>query len=263
MIVFISKKGLMIFFSVMATLLIVAGIVSYVEAVSFRNDINSAIEKNERNIVVMTASEYGEDMNVYGDILYLLGCYCEKTTTDNNTSRVTGSYYIMPVAADNGADTAYITVFVRNQHNIEVFENITNDTYDMLDGKENIEWDEYCFYGKVKPLDREARPYMIDFFRETDLLEAYDEASISRYILPYQLEVYDYETRLSDGIGITIFGTVIAVILVAILAVMHVKKIREIAECYDRIAPMPTYQSLEVNSFSEKSTSSNSDNHSK
>lgn len=244
----------MVFFIVMALLLIGAGISSYVGAVSFRNDINEAVGKNERNIAVMTASEYGEGMNVYGEVQYLLGCYCEKSSTDGNSSKVTGSYYIMPVAADNGTGTAYITItlYARDQQNIGIFENITNDTYEMLEGKEDIERDYYCLYGKVKPLDSAARPYMEEFIREADLLDSYDKETIGRYVLPYQLEIYDYETRLSDGVGMTIFGLVIIGIIGIILTFIHIGRTREQKAYYDRVMPMAEYDEGQAENYAEK-----------
>ena len=44
----------------------------------------------------------------------------------------------MPIWSDADEETRYITILLHNQNNVEAFENITNDTYDMLDGKENI-----------------------------------------------------------------------------------------------------------------------------
>lgn len=252
MIIFTSKKGLMIFAAFLSLLFFVLGINDLVEATRFKNDITKAMENNKQNIALMTSSEYEPDMNVYGDVLYLLGCYCEETRTNETSTKITGSYYIMPIWSDADEETRYITILLHNQNNVEAFENITNDTYDMLDGKENIDWHNYYFYGKVKPLDNEARQYMIDFFKEADAFEAYDDATVNKYVLPYQLEEFNYEVMLSNSRTAIIFGTVIAAVLVVILAVMYAKKQRERAEYFDRIAPMPVYKETQSDSYSEE-----------
>lgn len=252
MIIFTSKKGLMIFAAFLSLLFLVLGINDLIEATSFKNDIAKAAENNKQNIAFMSSSEYEEDMNVYGNVLYLLGCYCEKTSTNDTSTKITGSYYIMPIWSETDEETKYITILLHNQNNVEAFENITNDTYDMLEGKENINWHDYYFYGKVKPLDVEARQYMIDFFKEAGAFEAYDDATVNKYVLPYQLEEFNYEVMLSNSRTAIIFGTVIAAILVVILAVMYAKKQREREEYFDGIAPMPVYKETKSDIYSEE-----------
>lgn len=247
----------MIFAVFLALLFLVLGINDLIEATSFKKDISTAMENNKQNIAFMSPSEYETDMNVYGDVLYLLGCYCEKTKTNDNSTKITGSYYLMPIWSENEEETKYITILLHNQNNVAAFENITNDTYAMLEGKENINWHNYYFYGKVKPLDTEAKQYMIDFFKEAEAFEAYDDATINKYVLPYQLEEFNYEVMLSNSRTAIIFGTVIAAVLAVILAVMYAKKKREREEFFDRIAPMPVYKENQSDSYSEEQIKNN------
>lgn len=183
-----------------------------IQASRFRSDISKAYEEQRNDFNIMNAAEFHSDMNVYGDVLYLYGCYCEETTTQTKygievSSHVSGSYYLMPLFQESEEDPRYITVLVKNKNSTQAMEDIYNDTLDAWDGKD-VEWHDYFLMGKVKPLEDDVRPFLMEYLADTEWYA--DEAEINKYIIPYQIEEYDPDTvshnnkiMFAVGIGIS------------------------------------------------------------
>lgn len=212
MIWFTNRKTAFIIMIIMGLFMCCMSAGGIIQASRFRSDISKAYEEQRNDFNIMTASEFHSDMNVYGDVLYLYGCYCEKTTTQTKygvevSSHISGSYYLMPLFQESEEDPKYITVLVKNKNSTQAMEDITNDTIDAWDGKD-VQWHDYFLMGKVKPLEDDVRPFLMEYLMDTEWYA--DEAEINKYVIPYQIEEYDPNTvshnnkiMFAVGIGIS------------------------------------------------------------
>lgn len=212
--------------AIVAAVLMVMGIADMIGAAMFKSDISKAYDEYRNDITIMAGSEYEKGQNVYGDVLYLYGCFCEETTTRTSygittSSNVTGSYYLMPIVSDNEKEEKYITVLVHNKDSVSALESITDDTYAFLDGDENIEWHDYFLMGKVKPLEKDVREYMIDWFRDNEWFDSYSDSEMNKYIVPYQIEEYDPDSRSKAGGVLFGIGLAVLVIFAVIFIIMN------------------------------------------
>lgn len=201
--------------AIAAAVIMVTGIAEMIGAAVFRSDVSKAYDEYRNDITIMAGSEYEKGQNVYGDILYLYGCFCEETTTRTSygittSSNVTGNYYLMPIISENEEEEKYITVLVHNRDSVSALESITDDTYDYLNGNDNVEWHDYFLMGKVKPLDDEVRDFLIEWFKDNEWFDSYSDAEMNKYIVPYQIEEYDPDAKMKSG-GI-LFGIGLAVL---------------------------------------------------
>lgn len=201
----------------------VMGIYELVGASSFKADINKNIDNSENIINYMYQSDYKLKENVCGDILYLYEAYCEETTTHTvngieTSSNVSGTYYLMPIInyEDDDDNTYYITVVARDSDFRQSCEMLVDDTYAFLWGEEDIDWTDCVFYGKVKPLEDDAKVYLKDFVNEIELFE--NASDYDKYILPFELEDYNYNRHIKSG-GILL---AIGVVLIAVSAIIYV-----------------------------------------
>lgn len=242
--------------AVVAAVLMVMGIVDIIGAAMFKSDISKAYDEYRNDITIMAGSEYEKGQNVYGDILYLYGCFCEETTTRTSygvttSSSVTGSYYLMPIISENEEEEKYITVLVHNKDSVSALESITDDTYAYLNGDENIEWHDYFLMGKVKPLEEDVRDYMIEWFKEYEWFDSYSDAEMDKYIVPYQIEEYDPDAKSKSGW--ILFGIGLAVLaLFAVIFIITSKRSSSCTQAPDENAYMP-YNPAENNAQSAES----------
>lgn len=201
MIWFTNKKTAFIIMIVMGLILCCMSASGIIKAARFRSDIEKAYEEQRNDFNKMTSTEFSGDMNVYGDVLYLYGCYCEETTTQTQygievSSRVSGSYYLMPLFQESDEDPRYITVLVKNKNSTQAMEDIYNDTLDAWDGKD-VEWHDYFLMGRVEPLEDDVRPFLMEYLADTEWYA--DEAEINKYVIPYQIEEYDPDTASQNN----------------------------------------------------------------
>ncbi len=182
----------------------VMGIYELVGASSFKADINKNIDNSENIINYMYQSDYKLKENVCGDILYLFEAYCEETTTHTvngieTSSNVSGTYYLMPIInyEDGDDNTYYVTVVARNSDFRQSCEMLVDNTYAFLGGEEDIDWTDCVFYGKVKPLEDDVKLYLKEFVNEFELFE--NASDYNKYILPFELEDYNYDKHMSSG----------------------------------------------------------------
>ena len=216
-----NKKITFIIMIVLGLILCCMSAGGIIKAAQFRSDISQAYEEQRNDFNIMTSTEFGSDMNVYGDVLYLYGCYCEETTTQTKygievSSHVSGSYYLMPLFQESDEDPKYITVLVKNKNSTQAMEDITNDTIDAWDGKD-VEWHDYFLMGKVKPLEDDVRPFLMEYLTDTEWYA--NEAEINKVIIPYQIEEYDpdvvsHNNKIMFAVGLGISALFFILLLV-------------------------------------------------
>lgn len=199
------------------------GLYNLIGATIFKNDINKNIENSENIINFMYQSDYKLKENICGDILYLYEAYCEETTTHTvngikTSSNISGTYYLMPIVnyEDGDDNTYYVTVVARDSDFRQSCEMLVDETYAFLWGEEDIDWTDCVFYGKVKPLEDDVKIYLKEFVKEIELFES--NSDIDKYILPFELEDYNYDKHMNSGWTLLAIG----VGLIAVSAVIFI-----------------------------------------
>lgn len=203
------------------------GLSSLFGALSFKNNIIKNIEHEENIIDFMYPSDYKLNENVCGYINYLYECFCEETTTNTvngvkTSSRVSGSYYLMPITNSNDNKMYYITVLIKDKDFTALCEQLVDDTYAYLVG-DDVEFTDVFFTGKIKPLESEVKSYLVDWVTDAELFEDNSTATIDKYVLPYQIEEYNMENHFRSAKIFIPIGVVIVAVCTVIL-VLVVKK---------------------------------------
>lgn len=204
------------------------GLSSLFGALSFKNNIIRNIEHEENIIDFMYPSDYKLNENVCGYINYLYECFCEETTTNTvngvkTSSKVSGSYYLMPIINSNDNKMYYITVLIKDKDFTALCEQLVDDTYAYLLSDDDIEFTDVFFTGKIKPLESEVKSYLVDWVTDAELFEDNSTATIDKYVLPYQIEEYNMENHFRSAKIFIPIGIVIVAACTAVL-VLVVKK---------------------------------------
>ncbi len=212
--------------AIVGVILIGVGLSSLFGAMSFRIDIKKNIEREENIIDFMYPSEYKLNENVCGYINYLYECFCEETTTNTvngikTSSRVSGSYYLMPIINSDDDKMYYITVLVKDKDFTALCEQLVDDTYTYLSSDADVEFTDVFFTGKVKPLESEVKSYLVDWLTEVELFEDNSTATIDKYILPYQLEEYNLENHFRSAKMFIPIGIIVVAVCAAILVTVY------------------------------------------
>lgn len=137
--------------------------------------------------------KHGEGGHIKTEIFASYGdCASETLTTTKNgtvTSSSTDYYYIIPVY-DKNDEEYYICIEV-DQDDRKLFNNITNETWDYLDGTiDYIGSYTYDFEGTIEELDDELYEYMLEWFREVDAFE--NETELRAHVLPLCLNSMNF-----------------------------------------------------------------------
>lgn len=204
------------------------GLSSLFGALSFKNNIIRNIEHEENIIDFMYPSDYKLNENVCGYINYLYECFCEETTTNTvngvkTSSKVSGSYYLMPITNSNDNKIYYITVLTKDKDFTALCEQLVDDTYAYLLSDDDIEFTDVFFTGKIKPLESEVKSYLVDWVTDAELFEDNSTATIDKYVLPYQIEEYNMENHFRSAKIFIPIGIVIVAVCTLVL-VLIVKK---------------------------------------
>ena len=176
----------------------------------------------------MYPSVYKLNENVCGYINYLYECFCEETTTNTvngvkTSSRVSGSYYLMPITNSNDNKMYYITVLAKDKDFTALCEQLVDDTYAYILSDDDIEFTDVFFTGKIKPLESEVKSYLVDWVTDAELFEDNSTATIDKYVLPYQIEEYNMENHFRSAKIFIPIGVVIVAVCTVVL-VLVVKK---------------------------------------
>lgn len=163
---------------------------------------------------------------VCGYIENIFGNYASETTTNTTmgietSSHVSREYFVMPLINSGDLDKElYITVSASRKEDVDLLNAIMDDTYDYLDGKENIDWHEMAFVGHAVKLDSELNKYLTEWFED---YEFFDD-DIQNHIIPYELVCYDTSNMYTSlVIGLVLTGVCIAVALVFYFKTRSVK----------------------------------------
>lgn len=225
------------------------GIYDIISTAAFKSDIQKSYDEGRNDINIMTSSEYTNKQNVYGSILYLYDCYCEETTTKTTygietSSSVTGRYYLMPITSENEDEEKYITIVIKNSANASAVEEIMYDTWDYFNGEENIEWHDYFLMGKVKPLEDDARQYLLEWFKENEWFETNNDSELNKHIVPYEIVEYLPDTISKNGKFALIVGLIFIAVVAVVLIVSLPKKNSQASSEQYTSANVQSYQEI-------------------
>lgn len=143
--------------------------------------------------------------NVYGN-------YANQTTTETTMGIETSSYtsreyFVLGIYPDdeNSEEEYYLTVSASKKNDIDMLRRVRDFE------NENESWEnhpEYPIYTKVKKLDSDLNGFLLDGIEKWEVYGS--RAEIQRYIVPFELSVYDPKTATTNLIvGVVMLGIAI------------------------------------------------------
>lgn len=170
--------------------LFVMGIVLTVQGVSDVIRINGYVP--DFNYDSMTDVKKGSF--VQGYVNNIIDCYASETTTESTmgietSSRTSEEYFLMPLI--NEADEAkdlYVTISASNIDDRKVLYNVRNDTWEYINGNTDINFTEMYIVARVKKIDDDLMPLLLDWLTENEFYSSRSEAQ--QHVIPYEFVVY-------------------------------------------------------------------------
>lgn len=154
---------------------------------------------------------------VCGYVSNIIDCYASETTTNTTmgietSSRTSEEYFLMPLINETDeAEELYVTISASNIEDRELLYTICDNTWEYMDGNTDVEFTEMVILARVKEIDNDLMPLLIDWFKEADYCDG-NEIEIRKHILPYEFVVY----RNPNAPYITL---AVGVIMMAVVAV--------------------------------------------
>ena len=150
---------------------------------------------------------------VEGDIYYNYGVYETITTKENGRTTGTSYRYIIPIGEES-----YVGIHVNDDSTVDQMDKMTDETYDVMDGKADSTQTTVHFKGKVMKMTSEDYGYFKDFMKSGGFTD--DEIS------KYGSELYIQIRPMNQGPGIMIFGLVLFLVgaVLIIVPIVQAKK---------------------------------------
>ena len=200
--------------------LIVLGIIMFIAGIWLTVDSISDIIKLNGNVPDFNYESIADIKKgdfVCGYIANIFGNYANETTTNTTmgietSSRVSKEYFVMPlINEEDEKNQLYITISASKREDINLLTAIMYDTYDYLDGVEDIDWHEMAFVGHAVKLDSELNKFLVEWFEDAEIFDG----SIQSHIIPYELVCYDTSNVYTNLIiGLVLIGICVVVVLV-------------------------------------------------
>lgn len=194
--------------------LAVAGVVLTISGISDIIKINGDIP--DFNFESMQNVKKGDF--VCGYVNNILDCYASETTTNTTmgietSSRTSEEYFLMPLINDEDeANSLYVTISASNIEDRNMLNDICDDTWEYMDGNTDVEFAEMAILARVKEIDSDLMPLLIDWFKDADYCDG-NEVEIRKHILPYEFVVY--RNPNAPYISLAVGVIMIAVVAVA------------------------------------------------
>lgn len=203
--------------------LFVMGVVLTVQGVSDVIKINGYVP--DFNYDSMTNIKKGDF--VQGYVANIYDRYAGETTTETNygktSSYTSEEYFLMPLI--NEADEAkdlYITISASNIDDRKTLLAVRNDTWEYLRGNTDVDFTEMYIVARVKEIDDDLMPLLLDWLTESEFYDSRSEAR--QHVIPYELVVYRNLNApyISLGVGLVIIAAF------AVVGVIVYKKTRPV-----------------------------------
>lgn len=234
-----------IFLAVAGVILTVSGITDIIKLNGDIPDFNFESMQNVKN---------GDF--VCGYVSNILDCYASETTTNSTmgietSSRTSEEYFLMPLVNETDeAESLYVTISASNIEDREILYKIRNDTWEYMDGNTDIDFTEMAIIARVKNIDDDLMPLLIDWFQEVDFFDG-NEIEIRKHIIPYEFVVY--RNTNTPYICLIIGVIMIAVVVVAVFFVIkHIMPKKVEAVPYSQ--PDNISENASANGFAETYT---------
>ncbi|MDE6763039.1 MAG: hypothetical protein K2J73_05105 [Oscillospiraceae bacterium] len=196
---------------------------------------------------------------VQGYVENIFDCYASETTTNTTmgietSSRTSEEYFLMPLINDEDIENSlYVTISASKYEDRQLLYAVCDDTWEYLDGNTGIDFTEMYIVARVKKMDDDLMPFLVDWFKEAGIYESASE--VKQHVIPYEFVVY-------QDLNAPYINLIVGLVIIAVFAVAGVilyKKSRPSYPAAENAYPSQTspYQSENTsasgNGFSESS----------
>lgn len=163
---------------------------------------------------------------VQGYVENIFDCYASETTTNTTmgietSSKTSEEYFLMPLINDADVENElYVTISASKYEDRRLLYAVCDDTWEYLDGNTDIDFTEMYIVARVKKMDDDLMPFLVDWFKEAGIYESASE--VEQHVIPYEFVVYQNLNAPYINLGI---GLVIIAVF-AVAGVIAYKKIR-------------------------------------
>lgn len=163
---------------------------------------------------------------VQGYVENIFDCYASETTTNTTmgietSSKTSEEYFLMPLINDTDVENElYVTISASKYEDRRLLYAVCDDTWEYLDGNTDIDFTEMYIVARVKKMDDDLMPFLVDWFKEAGIYESASE--VEQHVIPYEFVVYQNLNAPYINLGI---GLVIIAVF-AVAGVIAYKKIR-------------------------------------
>ncbi|MDE5576340.1 MAG: hypothetical protein K2J11_03000 [Oscillospiraceae bacterium] len=213
--------------------LFVMGVVLTVQGVSDVIKINGYVpDFNYDSMVNVKKGSF-----VQGYVANIYDCYAGETTTETNygktSSYTSEEYFLMPlINEEDEAKDLFITISASNIDDRKTLLEVRNDTWEYMSGNTDIDFTEMYIVARVKEMDDDLMPLMLDWLTESKVYSSRSEAQ--QHVIPYELVIY----RNLNAPYISLAVGLVIIAAFAVVGVIVYKKTR------------PTYPAAETGYYS-------------
>lgn len=178
---------------------------------------------------------------VQGYVENIFDCYASETTTNTTmgietSSRTSEEYFLMPlINSEDVENELYVTISASKYDDRKLLYAVCDDTWEYLDGNTDIDFTEMYIVARVKKMDSDLMPFLVDWFKSAGLYESASE--VEKHVIPYEFVIYQNLNAPYINLGV---GLVIIAVF-AVVGVIAYKKMR------------PTYPAAETSYPSQPS----------
>lgn len=198
---------------------------------------------------------------VQGYVENIFDCYASETTTNTTmgietSSRTSEEYFLMPLINEADADKElYVIVSASNIDDRKLLYAVCDDTWDYIGGNTDIDFTEMYIVARVKKMDGDLMPFLVDWFTEAGIYES--AAEVEQHVIPYEFVVY----RNLNAPYISLIAGLVIIAAFIVAGVIAYKKMRPVYPAAEAAYPPSSaapYQAennsaASSNSFAESS----------
>lgn len=229
--------------AILLIFLFVMGIVLTVQGVSDIIKINGYVP--DFNYDSMADVKKGSF--VQGYVNNIIDCYASETTTESTmgietSSKTSEEYFLMPLINDADSDKElFVTVSASNIDDRKTLYAVCDDTWEYLDGNTDIDFTEMYIVARVKKIDDDLMPLLLDWLTENEFYDSRSDAE--QHVIPYEFVVY----RNLNAPYISLIVGLVIIAAFAVVGVIVYKKTR------------PTYPAAETGYYSPSPSTTTAD----
>lgn len=181
---------------------------------------------------------------VQGYVNNIIDCYASETTTETTlgietSSKTSEEYFLMPLINEADSDKElFVTISASNIDDRKTLYAVCDDTWEYIDGNTDIDFTEMYIVARVKKIDDDLMPLLIDWLVSAEFYANASEAE--QHVIPYEFVVY----RNLNAPYISLIVGLVIIAAFAVAGVIVYKKTR------------PTYPAAEAVPYSPSPSAS-------